>query len=386
MTDWISRLKNAKWRNFEFLTDSHDSTHGARLVVTELPGADAPIVEDMGAKADGYKVAAYFIGSNYDLQRNKFLSLLAKGGADWLHHPWLGDVWVRAHNWSVHESTDKGGYCAVSVDFVQGGQAPFVPTRDMADAALGAIDKVVKAVPAELPKKMTALGLAKFLEQVRGAMDKVRNVLAMARMPLTMMTQVMDGIGSVKALVNEALALPGEYTTMLRTLGSTLSAVFGMSESDDLSEAARVRVVSALARQAAAAAKEDFSSVVPQGLQANLQADAVMRGTLLVSGAMMLALTDYTTAEARDAARAAVVSALDALMPLMPDTLFYDAANARAAFVTALQAQILDSNTVDVVAALPAVVVAYEQGVDEAVLLERNAVRHPLFVQGRIRV
>ncbi|WP_310611269.1 DNA circularization N-terminal domain-containing protein [Limnohabitans sp.] len=379
--DWSTRQSYAKWRGFEFLTDSHDSTHGARLVVTELPGADEPVVEDMGAKADGYKVAAYFIGADYDLQRNKFLSLLAQGGAAWLRHPWLGDVWVRAHNWSVHESTDKGGFCTVSVDFVPGGQAPFVPMRDMADTALGAIDKTAKASPFAF-LKMTAAAVSKFVAQVQGKLDLVRDALAMARMPLTMATQVMGAVASAKAVVGDVMAMPGEYATMMRTLASSL----GLSATDDLSEVSRVRVVTALSRQAAASAREDFSAVVPPALQANMKADAVMRSTLMVASAMTLALTDYTTAEARDTAQAVVLDALEVVMPLMPDTLFYEAANARAAFVAALQAQVLDGKSVDVVAALPSVVVAYEQGVDEAVLLERNAVRHPLFVQGRIRV
>ena len=381
MTDWTNRLKRAKWRKFEFLTDSHDSTHGERLVVTELPGADEPIVEELGAKADSYKVAAYFIGPDYDLQRNKFLSLLRVGGADWLMHPWFGEVWVRPHNWGVHESTDKGGYCTVSVDFVPGGQAPFVPTVDMVDTAFAAVDKMAKASPFAF-LSMAAASVNKFVAQVQGKLDVLRNGLAMARMPLTMATQVLSAVASAKGLVGEVLAVPNGYAVMMRNLSTSI----GLSATDDLSEMARVRVVAALSRIATATAVEKYDDEPIEALRQNLQADAVMRSTLWVASAMSLALTDYTNAAARDTVQSVVLSTLDVLMPKMSDELFFEAANARALFVNALQAQVLDTNSVMVATALPAVVLAYEHGLTEAALVERNAVQHPLFVRGVLNV
>jgi len=376
---WLDRLQRAKWRGFEFSTDSHDSQHGQRLVVTDLPGADEPAVEDLGAKADGYKLTAYFIGAQYDRQRNKFLLLLGQTGAGWLTHPWLGQVWARAHTWSVHESTDKGGYCSVTVDFVPGGQAPSVPYVDAVDTAFGAVQKM-KAEAVVEPKKMSANALSSFVARVQGALSGVRNMLSMARLPLTWAQQVIGLIDSVKSMVAEVLALPGEYAAMMLNL----AAAFGLAP-DDLSDTDRVRVVSALARSAVAAANESLVGVDSQAQKTNMQADSVMRATLMASAAMNVALADYSSAAARDTAQAAVLSALDVVMPKMNDALFAATANARAAFMTALQAQVLDAQLVrDVVHATPSVVLAYELGLTEIALLERNAVRHPLFMQGRI--
>lgn len=376
---WLDRLQRAKWRGFEFSTDSHDSQHGQRLVVTELPGADEPAVEDLGAKADGYKLTAYFIGAQYDRQRNKFLLLLSQTGADWLTHPWLGQVWARAHTWSVHESTDKGGYCSVTVDFLPGGQAPSVPYVDAVDTAFGAVQKMKAAAVVE-PKKMSANALTSFVARVQGALSGVRNMLSMARLPLTWAQQVIGLIDSVKSMVAEVLALPGEYAAMMLNLAAAL----GLAP-DDLSDTDRVRVVSALARSAVAAANESLVGVDSQAQKTNMQADSVMRATLMASAAMNVALADYSSAAARDTAQAAVLSALDVVMPKMNDALFAATANARAAFMTALQAQVLDAQLVrDVVHATPSVVLAYELGLTEIALLERNAVRHPLFMQGRV--
>jgi prophage DNA circulation protein len=77
---------------------------------------------------------------------------------------------------------------------------------------------------------------------------------------------------------------------------------------------------------------------------------------------------------------------MDVLMPKMSDELFFAAANARAAFIAAMQAQVLETDTINVATALPAVVLAYAHGLSEAALIERNSVRHPLFVKGRLNV
>jgi hypothetical protein len=120
-------------------------------------------------------------------------------------------------------------------------------------------------------------------------------------------------------------------------------------------------------------------------LRESLKADVLMRSGMLTAAAMQVALADYSSTQARDVVVAQVLDTLDVLMPMLPDAAYQKAATARAALLTALDAQQLDARPVrDVAAAMPAVVLAYELGVAEGVLLERNAVRHPLFVRGRV--
>nr|VFK65205.1 MAG: DNA circularisation protein N-terminus [Candidatus Kentron sp. TUN] len=106
---WLDRMVRASFRGLEFLTDSHEAKGGRRLVVHEFPGAEAPLVEDMGAEAWNWRLNAYFIGKDYDLVRNGFLAKLSEPGADWLTHPWLGRLWVRARTWQTKETNEQGG-------------------------------------------------------------------------------------------------------------------------------------------------------------------------------------------------------------------------------------------------------------------------------------
>jgi hypothetical protein len=102
---------------------------------------------------------------------------------------------------------------------------------------------------------------------------------------------------------------------------------------------------------------------------------------------MQVALADYTTAAARDAALASVLSAVDALLPTAGDGVFQAAAAARLAVQEALALQALaPTQTRRLAAPLPSTVLAYRMGVDEGLLLARNAVRHPLFVRGVVDV
>jgi prophage DNA circulation protein len=383
--DWTARLKRAKWRDFEFLTDSHDSQHGQRLVVTELPGADEPIVEDLGGKAPSYKVAAYFIGADYDIARDEFLKLLAKPGAEWLTHPWLGRMRVRAHTWGVHESTDKGGYCAVTVDFAPAGQETQVPSADVADTAAGAIGAFAKSVERN-PLEMLQGQVNAFVAKAQAGLDVVRNAVARARMPLTWAQQVLGVVTSAKALLGEVMAMPGQYVAMMRNVATALSnAPAGATGGDVMmTDAARVRLVSALTRCATQAARESVDEYRATALRESLKADVVMRSGMLTAAAMQVALADYSSAQARDVVVVQVLATLEVLMPILPDDAYEKAATARAALLTALDAQQLHGSVRDVATAMPAVVLAYELGMDEDVLIERNAVRHPLFVRGRV--
>lgn len=382
---WHDRLKTAQWRGMDFLTDSHEAKEGQRLVVHELPGRDDPVVEDLGAKARSWRVSAYFVGLDYDQARNRFLALLRTPGAEWLEHPWLGRVWVRAQDWATSESNAEGGWCKVSIDFVPGGEGVPQPEPDLVDAAKATVDGYVTTSAEFMPEgEFSAGAFAELMARVQGAMDKVRTALARARMPLTMLAQVLTAVDSARALLAEGLALPGGYSRALRSINGTLGLM-----SAGLGDDARVRVVSAMCRQG------QPQPVVVTGLGAadspqlrrNLVAEQAARQHWAVATAMQVALADYTTAAARDAALGAVLQAVDALLPTAGDAVFEAAVAARLAVQQALSLQQLaPKQTRQVVAPLPSTVLAYRMGVDEGILLVRNAVRHPLFVRGVVNV
>ncbi len=383
---WIDRCERAWFREFEFLTESHTARGGRRLVVHEYPGADDPRVEDMGGKAWDYRLAAYFIGPNYDLERNGFLALLAEPGADWLMHPWLGLMWVRVAEWSVTESNESGGYCKIDIQFVPGGEAPFEVETDRVDVAFERIRTFADAAQADYePEVLSADGMTSFIAAVQGQLEVLRTVLSLATLPLTWASQVMGLVQSVKTDIAALMALPGAYANALRGLGNMLG--LGPDDDDfDLADTARPRIVRRIVTLAGSpVAKLTGLAAVDPAVRRAVLAEDTLRKRLFIASAAQLALADYRVAEDRDSALNSVIGAIDAVLPGMSDPVFQAAVSLRVAIIDALMAQALDpAQQVDVVNPLPAVLLAHRMGIDEDVLIARNRVRHPLFVQGRV--
>lgn len=391
MPDWRDRLTRAAWRGMEFLTDSHETRGGRRLAVHQFPGAEAPAVEDLGAAAPGYRLTAYFIGPDYDLERNRFIDLLAIPGPDWLRHPWLGDLWVRPQSWSVSESNSQGGYAGVSVEFVHGGGDMFdlasrgqaSPSPDRTDLAAAAIRTAADAaVSAYRQETMSSPSVATLIGRISQRLEVLRQAVSLSRLPLVWLGQVHNLIDGVRTDLAALMAVPGEYAAALQSLAHA----FGLDAPDaDLSPYDRPRVVAGLAAFATAAAAPASVPDEP-ALARNAARESALYGVLLASAAAGAALVVYQTAEDRDAALASALAAIDAWLPRVEDPAFQALADARAALSAALLAQDLAPTTTrKVVGPLPATVVAHRMEADEEALLHRHGIRHPLFVAGEVR-
>ena len=382
---WKERLTTAHWRGSAFLTDSHDAKSGRRLVIHEFPGAEVPEVEDLGGKAWNWNLNAYFIGPDYDLERNGFLAKLAESGPEWLNHPWLGMLWVRAHNWSVHESNDKGGFCTVSVEFVEGGGS-LQPTTDRVDVAIRCLGNTTAAArQAFTLEPMSAGGMTAFIAMVSGKLDVPRNVLALATLPLTWASQIRTLVAGIQEDIAALMALPDQYAAALQGLADMLG--FGSDGHGDIADTDRPRLVHRVCAAATSGGGVALDGVAATdgAVRRNLIREEALRSRLLITAAARIALADYRAEADRDAALATAVAALDALLPSLPDAVFEVAVMARAALIDALLTQdLLPALVRDVTGLLPAVVLAHRLSVDESVFLARNAVRHPLFVSGRV--
>lgn len=417
-SSWDKRMLPASFKKVKFLVESHEAKGGRRLAIHEFPGAEEPGVEDLGGKSGEFHLNAYFIGADYDKARDKFLEALNTPGAAWLAHPWRGYIWVRAHNWSVHESNDKGGYCAIGVDFVPGGNEAAAPIIDLSDTAAASAktfkDKVKGAFSLA---SQSAAALNNMIAAVQAKLDYVRNIMSLLTLPLTFMNQIRNVIDGLKGDLAELLALPAMYAAALGSFSELLG--LGPTAADvAASEAAtggsgQPTTSAASAASAAAEGVATTSSGIPvsalpqivsgllalteipvstpsgagdsPALRINLSREANLFNHLVLASAVEMALTDYQSAADRDAVLASVLTAMDRMLPTMSDSVFEAALDCRATLIAALMAQNLAPATQrDIVAPLPSTLLAHRMQIDEATFLARNKVRHPLFVRGRV--
>lgn len=403
--NWMDRLVPADFDGIIFKTDSYDTNGGRRLAIKELPGGEEPIVEDLGGKHGQFKVNSYFIGNDYDTAKEDFLKRLNIPGAKWLTHPGHGKLRVRANNWSVHESNDKGGYCTITIDFVPGGKDSPAPAIDRADAAAAAAKGLKKTVESKF--KFVQQSMASFnsmVAKIQSKLDGVRNIISLAQLPLTMMSQIRSEIDGIKGEINALLALPAAYANAIRSFSDLL----GQGTADSGAAAANTPATTATASVPVATTPSgipvtEIAQVVDTllvltdmpvtsggagdspALHINMAAESALFSQMMLASAIEVALADYQSADDRDAVLASVLKAIDRMLPGMDDDVFQATLDCRATLIDALNAQNLAPATQrDIVSPLPSTLLAHRMEVDEGVFLARNKVRHPLFVNGRV--
>ena len=378
-------MQDASFRGVTFYVDSHEAKGGRRKARHEYPGSDIPDVEDMGANAWDYRLTAYCIGDDYDKKRDELLAALNQPDPAWLVHPWLGRLWVTSESWTVTESIDKGGYCAI--------QITFWPTREDEAAAAAATDAVDQASDAagkfgDLVEsgfdllEMSADGFAAFKSVVQGKLETLRQIISVATVPLTMIQSVQGMITGALADIDVILSIPGRYASTIRSICNTLTDTsVAVIESRN-----KPRVIERLARQTTVpVATVTGPAAYEKNVQANIAAEDVLTDRIITETITDLAIDEYETAEDRDAILATVTETIDRLLPDMNDDLFQAAMDMRTTVVTVLTGQDLDpAVTRMIVHPLPARVLAYRLGMDVDDFIARNRISHPLFVSGRI--
>lgn len=383
---WLERLPKGSWKGFEFLTDDHESPDGRRLVVHQFPHREDSQVEDMGAeKGQPYRVNAYFIGSDYDLEVQGFLAKLRQPGADWLIHPYLGDVWVRYWRSTRGERVGEGGYCRLAIDFLPGGGQPFEPTVDKVDVAISRVRETQTVIADQFElQPMTGSVFDDLVADVQSKLDVMRKAIAMATLPLSKANQVLTIINGIKTDVRTLLGLPQQYANTLASFANVLA--FLDSPDDDLTVPVRVRAITRLTSTVTNPPAFTSSSTQTAALIANNAAEQDLRNQLLLTSAAGLAITTYQDAETRDRVLQALLDGIDSVLNNAKPDVFNALLDMRAALIDALLDQDLSNyQTKQLVNFMPACVLAHQLEIDEADFMQLNGVAHPLFVAGTVR-
>lgn len=119
---WLDRLLRGSFRGAPFRIQAHEAAGGARRVALhEYPGRDVPYAEDLGRKATEFKVNAYVVGDDYQLERELLVAACGRAGPGILVHPYLGVRRVACTGLKVSESTREGRMARIEMTFVEAG-------------------------------------------------------------------------------------------------------------------------------------------------------------------------------------------------------------------------------------------------------------------------
>jgi prophage DNA circulation protein len=130
MRDWTKTLRPASFRGVPFKVETEGLAGGGRHVaVHEYVRSEEIQTEDMGRKANRYRVTAYIANDLADVHGAALVAALTQPGSGMLMLPMLGPVEVRiSGDISTNHSKDRLGYVGFDFEAVEAGGSSLFPS------------------------------------------------------------------------------------------------------------------------------------------------------------------------------------------------------------------------------------------------------------------
>ncbi|GCL64310.1 tail protein [Rubrivivax pictus] len=376
-----------------FFVDSHEAVLGRRGQVHEFPQRDTPYVEDLGRRARVFTVEAFVLGGDYMQTRNRLLQAIEQPGPGALVHPYMGEVRASLVDCKLREATAEGGMARITMQFVEAGTARF-PTASVSTSAAvtASADFAAQAVQSNFERRYAVAGKPAFVAEASG--NVFTSALGGMQGALSKVRGAADQVAKLQRMVD---SYKRDLTTLIYVPASAAQALVGSIRQLVRSVATAPRDALSLAR-----ALYRFGSLLPpvapnttsRRAQAVAQAEMVRLVRVVAAAEGARAATGVVWESYQDAvtARNDLVDTLDEVM-LSADLAdeVYQALHAlRTAVVRDVAARGADLArlvTWTPQGTVPSLALAqqlYANALREPELLQRNGVRHPLFVAGGV--
>jgi len=387
---WRDGLSRAAFRGVEFHVAAHEAGMGRRVQLHEYPLRDKPYAEDLGRRARTLSVEAYVLGDDYMARRDALVRAIEQPGPGTLQHPYLGEMRGSVVGFTLTESSREGGVARFVLQFVESGDAEFPRAAVNTGAAVAAAGEAAQqAVQQSFERRHRVAGRPQFVVEASatifsGALERVRQTLGLVRGPAA----------RVAALNRHLQDAERDLTSLLYEPAAAGHALAG---------APRLlrRTVAAARRDALAAARGfySFGTLLPpvQATTGSRRAQAVNQQELVglvrvvaaAEAARAAADAQFESYQEAVGVRDEIVDTLDDVMLGDIEDGTYDALRAlRSATVRDITTRGADLARLISWAppsTMPVLAVAHELYADAtraAELVQRNRLRHPLFVPG----
>lgn len=387
------QLVGASFRGVPFLVESAERGGGRRVVVHEFPLRDDPFVEDLGRKARTFRVDGYVLGAGYLAQRDALLSALEDtAGPGELVHPYHGVRRAVCISVAVRETRADGGIATFAIEFAEAPAQAVVPSEvvDSAEQVAYKADSAIVATQAELEERYSTAGLPSFaIESCETAIASAAEALETALAPVAVSSQ------ELAALTSRVAILTARTATLARTPADVLDefreAITGLA---DTALAAPGAMLDALIDAYAAdlGAAPEATTATREREAANQEAlTGALRRVIAAEAARLVPLVPYASIEEATAARDAVADMLEEQATASGDTAYPELVALRSEVLRAVPGGTAFARVVTVsrAVATPSLVLAYQLYGDvdaEADIIARNAITHPGFIAGDLRV
>lgn len=390
---WRAQLQAASFRGVPFSVDGHEGQLGRRGQVHEFPQRDQPYVEDLGRRARTLTVEAYVLGANYMAARNRLIQAIELKGPGVLVHPYLGELRVSVVDCKLRETVAEGGMARFTLQFVEAGEASFPSDRVSTGAVcVAAADYAAQAVQSNFERRHSVAGKPAFVANASASV--FTQALAGLQDAVALVRGAADQVAKLQHDIDEARR---DLTTLIYAPASAAQALLANVRQLVRSVATAPRDALSLARtlyRFGALLPAISPSTTSRRAQAINQAEMVrlVRVAALTEGARAAAGVAFASFQDALTTRDELVDGIDEVMLAsdVPDEVYQALRTLRSAVVRDIATRGTDLARLVVwvpQATAPALALAqqlYADALREPELVQRNAVRHPLFVPGAI--
>jgi prophage DNA circulation protein len=375
---WLQNFRQASFKGKPFYVDSVDSGFGRRTVTHEYPQRDQPYTEDLGRKAREFTITGYLVGGNYQLARDNLIKECEKPGAGELIHPYMGPLQVVCRGFTVRERRQDGGYCELSISFVEDGDNVF-PAAIINTGT--AVDLAANAVQSSTGDWFElAYDIARLPEFVREEMNDAANfLLGPVDRLLTASVEFADEVAALKRDMGSIIYRPRALYAGFLNVINKITSLTGKNKQS--SATLHEMALSALKLVPETTGTRTRQSRAQNNMQAMVQQLAVAEHSRVVAGQPYESYTDALNA------RAEMIDEIDTVSETAPDEVFIAMQDMRAKLSQALpNPRLPEIQTIDLRAPLPALVLAYRIYADplrDADIVGRNKIVNPGFLPAR---
>lgn len=375
--EWLQKFRQASFRGAGFLIDNVDSQFGRRVVTHEYPQRDKPFSEDLGRRARRFSVSGYLVGSNYGLARDNLIEACEQPGAGELVHPYQGTLRVVCEGITVRERRQDGGYCEVSLTFVEQGENAFPSAISNPSTAVDLAAGVTQNTAASVFERIYDLAnLPEFVRtEMKGAADRL---LGPVDRLLSASGEFADGLARFKSDLNALIYQPRALAAGFLEVIQDITNLVGKNKSTSASLHEMAVDVLRLVPEATGTRRRQ--STAQSAMEAMVRQMAVAEHARVVSG------QEYTSFQEALTARQEVTDEIDAISETAADEVYVELQALRAKVVQALPSPKLpEIQVITMRQATPAIVLAYQLYGDplrDADITSRNRIRHPGFIPG----
>jgi prophage DNA circulation protein len=387
------KLIGASFRGVPFFVESSERSGGRRTVTHEFPLRDDPFVEDLGRTARAFRVDGYVIGDDYLAQRDALLAALEDTeGPGELVHPHHGTLRAICETYSVRESKIEGGMATFAIAFVETPTQAPVPVEvvDAPEQVAGSAELAIAATDAELVEQYDAEDMPAFaLESAEAAIVGSLAALEAGLAPIVTATQELAELtgrvelltATAASLVRAPASIVTEFRSVITGLVDTIAAAPG-AVMDALIDAYSADLGPPVIPLTATRARELDNQNALIG---------ALRRVIAIEAARLAPVVPYVSTDDAMAARDSIAELLDEQAAAAGDTAYPALVDLRSEVLRAVPgaSQFARIVTVSRSVPIPSLLLAYQLygSVDlESDIIARNAIRHPGFVAGDLKV